>query len=55
MAQAAIPKCNLKSLDGEEMKAALSGYLEVLLEQAPESIGGSLPEDDFYFIPAEED
>lgn len=55
VAQAALAKCNLKYMDGEEMKAALCGYLEVLLEQAPESIGGSLPEDDFYFIPTEED
>ena len=54
VAQAALPKCNLKYMDGEEMKAALSGYLEVLMEQAPESIGGSLPEDDFYFIPTED-
>lgn len=54
VAQAALPKCNLKYMDGEEMKAALSGYLEVLMEQAPESIGGSLPEDDFYFIPIED-
>lgn len=54
VAQAALPKCNLKYMDGEEMKAALGGYLEVLMEQAPESIGGSLPEDDFYFIPIED-
>ena len=54
VAQAALPKCNLKYMDGEEMKAALSGYLEVLMGQAPESIGGSLPEDDFYFIPIED-
>lgn len=54
VAQAALPKCNLKYMDGEEMKDALSGYLEVLMGQAPESIGGSLPEDDFYFIPIED-
>ena len=29
----------------------LSGYLEVLYEQAPESVGGSLPDDAFYYIP----
>lgn len=54
IAEAAIPKCNLKFLDGEEMKTALSGYLEVLLEQNPESVGGNLPGDDFYYIEAEE-
>lgn len=54
IAEAAIPKCNLKYLDGEEMKNALSGYLEVLFEQNPESVGGSLPADDFYYMEAEE-
>lgn len=47
----AIPKCNITYIDGEEMKQALSGYLEVLYEQNPESVGGSLPADDFYYIP----
>lgn len=51
IAEAALPKCNLKYMDGEDMKAALKGYLEVLFEQNPESVGGSLPGDDFYFVP----
>lgn len=55
IAEAALPKCNLKYLDGEEMKSALSGYLEVLLEQNPDSIGGSLPGDDFYYMPTTEE
>lgn len=50
IAEAAIPKCNLKYLEGEDMKAALGGYLEVLMEQNPESIGGNLPGDDFYYV-----
>lgn len=54
IAEAALPKCNLKYMDGEEMKTALSGYLEVLLEQNPDSVGGSLPGDDFYYMPTEE-
>ena len=29
----------------------LAGYLEVLYEQNPESIGGALPGDDFYYVP----
>jgi NitT/TauT family transport system substrate-binding protein len=32
------------------MKEKLSGYLNVLYEQNPTSIGGSLPTDDFYYI-----
>lgn len=49
IAQKAIPKCNITYMDGAEMKQALSGYLEVLFEQSPEAVGGTLPEEDFYF------
>lgn len=51
IAEAAIPKCNLTYLDGEEMKQALSGYLKILYEQNPEAIGGTLPGNDFYYVP----
>ena len=47
----AIPKCNITYIGGADMKQALSGYLEVLYEQNPESIGGALPGDDFYYVP----
>ncbi len=47
----AIPKCNITYIDGADMKQALSGHLEVLYEQNPESIGGALPGDDFYYVP----
>lgn len=50
IAEAAIPFCNIVYIDGEEMKTALSGYLEVLMEQNAEFIGGSLPEDEFYYV-----
>ena len=33
----------------QEMKEKLSGYLQVLMEQNPKSIGGQLPDDGFYF------
>ena len=47
----AMPYCNITYIDGENMKQALSGYLEVLYEQDESSVGGSLPGDDFYYIP----
>ncbi|MCM1253989.1 MAG: ABC transporter substrate-binding protein [Clostridium sp.] len=47
----AMPYCNITYMDGEDMKAALSGYLEVLYGQDASSVGGSLPADDFYYIP----
>lgn len=47
----AMPYCNITYIDGKDMKTALSGYLEVLYGQDPSSVGGSLPADDFYYIP----
>jgi NitT/TauT family transport system substrate-binding protein len=50
LAEKAIPFCNITYLDGNDAKAALEGYLNVLYAQNPESIGGELPKDNFYFI-----
>lgn len=50
VAQKAMPNCNITYIDGEEMKAALSGYLNILAEQSPESVGGAVPADSFYFV-----
>lgn len=49
VAQKAIPACNIVCMEGNEMKNALSGYFEVLFEQNPKSVGGTLPGDDFYY------
>lgn len=51
MAHKAMPLCNIVCITGEEMKQALSGYLEVLSGQDAKSIGGTLPGDDFYYLP----
>lgn len=51
VAAKAMPYCNITYMDGADMKAALSGYLEVLYAQDAASVGGSLPADDFYYIP----
>lgn len=50
IAKKAIPACNITCITGEKMKEALSGYLEVLYGLNPESVGGALPEDAFYYI-----
>lgn len=47
----AIPNCNITCIQGEEMKQALSGYLQVLYGLSPEAVGGSLPVEDFYYVP----
>lgn len=49
VAQKALPYCNIVCITGEEMQAKLSGYLQVLYDAAPESVGGKLPEADFYY------
>ena len=49
IAKKAIPNCNITYIDKAEMKQALSGYLDVLFHQDSLSIGGGLPESDFYY------
>lgn len=50
VAEKAIPFCNITYIAGEEMKTAMQGYLEVLYNQNPASVGGKLPENEFYYI-----
>lgn len=50
IAKKAIPECNIVCITGEEMKTSLSGYLEVLFDQDPASVGGSMPGDSFYYL-----
>lgn len=53
IAQKAIPECNITCITGDEMKNALSAYLNTLYDFNAELVGGSLPENDFYAINAE--
>ena len=49
VAEKALPECNICLITGDEMQEKLSAYLQVLHEAAPESVGGALPEADFYY------
>ncbi|MBD5528610.1 MAG: ABC transporter substrate-binding protein [Lachnospiraceae bacterium] len=51
IARKAIPQCNITCIDGENMRQALSGYLQVLYDLDPQAVGGALPEESFYYIP----
>lgn len=51
VAAKAIPYCSITYIDGEEMKEKLSGYLNVLYEQDPSSVGGQLPDEAFFYLP----
>ena len=50
VAEKAIPDCNIVCITGDNMKTMASGYLQVLYDQNPESVGGKLPGDDFYWM-----
>ena len=49
VAAKAIPQCHLVCLTDSDLKDALPGYLEVLYNADPASVGGALPGDDFYY------
>ena len=49
VAEKAIPACNITYLAGQQMKDATTGYLQVLFDQNPKSVGGQLPDDGFYY------
>lgn len=48
VAESAIPRCNIVWLSGEDYKTVLKNFLGVLFEANPASIGGNLPDEDFY-------
>ena len=56
VAEKALPYCNIVCITGAEMKEKLSGYLQVLFDADPTSVGADpadestgLPGDDFYY------
>lgn len=49
IAKKAIPNCNISFNKGEAMHKAVEGMLAVLFEANPKSIGGKLPDKDFYY------
>lgn len=49
IAKKALPKCHIVCYTNNDMKDALEGFLKVLYDQNPKSVGGSMPEDDFYY------
>lgn len=49
VAKKAIPNLALEYIDGDELKEMMAKHLEDLNNTNPQLIGGSIPEDDFYF------
>jgi len=50
IARRAIPYSNVVFITGDTMKELFSGYLQVLFEANPASIGGEMPSEEFYYI-----
>ena len=50
IAELAIPKCALVCITGaDQIKGVIQGYYEVLWQANPQSIGGGIPDDGFYY------
>lgn len=49
IAKMAIPDCNLVYIAGEQMRDQIQGYYQVLYMADPNSIGGGIPDDAFYY------
>ncbi|HZK28990.1 MAG TPA: ABC transporter substrate-binding protein [Clostridia bacterium] len=49
ISQKAIPFCNIYFSSGSSMKETLSGFLDLLFEINPQTVGGALPPDEFYY------
>ncbi len=47
----AIPQCNICTITGEELRQKLSGFLQIMYDLNPDAVGGSMPDDNFYYIP----
>ncbi len=54
IAKAAISKCNIVYMSGDEMKENVNAYLQVLFDADPAAVGGAMPQDDFYYLPNDE-
>ena len=49
VAKKALPNCGLTFVSGAEMKTQISAFYQVLFDYNPASVGGALPDEDFYY------
>lgn len=49
VAKKAIPYLNIAFVSGEKMQADIENYLNVLYKANPASVGGTMPDDEFYY------
>ena len=48
-AELAIPRSNIVFISAQDAKKSLTGFYTVLMQSDPKSIGGSLPDENFYY------
>ncbi len=49
IAEKALPNCNIVCITGEKMKTIATQNLEVLFKANPQSVGGAMPGEDFWY------
>lgn len=49
VAARAIPNCHIVFIEGDEMKAQIGPFFQMLYDANPASVGGALPGEDFYY------
>lgn len=49
VAKKAIPDCNITYIEGAELKQNMQQNLQILFDANPKSIGGTMPDDAFYY------
>lgn len=47
--KSAIPGCNLVNITGKDLQNVVQNFLKILYEMNPETIGGKIPEENFYY------
>ncbi len=50
MAEQSLPRCGIVCLTGSEMKTSVAEMLKVLYNANPSSVGGKLPDDNYYYV-----
>jgi len=51
IAKAAIPRCGISFITGEQSKAILKDYFAVMFKSNPASLGGAIPDDAIFYLP----
>ncbi|NMC27232.1 MAG: ABC transporter substrate-binding protein, partial [Syntrophomonadaceae bacterium] len=49
VAVVAIPRCNIRYMSAMDAKPAVDKYLQILLDFSPNTVGGKLPDANFFF------